>query len=461
MKALTARNTAWKTLNQCDILRHDTAAVLNQLLPQSDRPAQATDIVFGVIRNRIAIDRVLTQCAAIEPDRVKPSQWNLLRIGAYELVYAPQTADYAIVNEAVELASKTSSKRAGGFINAVLRSVQRTIENRQAPCTPENSRKIIPQTPQSGCLFRNDLLPDPDKETTQYFSTAYSLPQLLINEWLRAFGPEETAKICFASNRHPSVIAQPNTCITTSEALRKKLDDENIANDCINACLRIRGTGKINTSSAYLDGLFYIQDTTAAETVKMLDPKPGWTVLDWCAAPGGKCVSLAMLMQDQGVILASDIDTKRLGHVRENAKRMRLQSVEVVPHHRIEQVTQKQKRLDAIVLDVPCSNTGVLARRVEARWRWKPEAVTKLQAVQQDLLHKAAALARPGTKILYSTCSILPDENAHQVQQFLFKHNRFKLLSEKLTLPALSLVEGQTETTADHDGGYAAVMQTR
>ncbi|MHC4905423.1 MAG: transcription antitermination factor NusB [Planctomycetota bacterium] len=430
MKALTARNTAWKTLNQCDILRHDTAAVLNQLLPQSDRPAQATDIVFGVIRNRIAIDRVLTQCAAIEPDRVKPSQWNLLRIGAYELVYAPQTADYAIVNEAVELASKTSSKRAGGFINAVLRSVQRTIENRQAPCTPENSRKIIPQTPQSGCLFRNDLLPDPDKETTQYFSTAYSLPQLLINEWLRAFGPEETAKICFASNRHPSVIAQPNTCITTSEALRKKLDDENIANDCINACLRIRGTGKINTSSAYLDGL-------------------------------GKCVSLAMLMQDQGVILASDIDTKRLGHVRENAKRMRLQSVEVVPHHRIEQVTQKQKRLDAIVLDVPCSNTGVLARRVEARWRWKPEAVTKLQAVQQDLLHKAAALARPGTKILYSTCSILPDENAHQVQQFLFKHNRFKLLSEKLTLPALSLVEGQTETTADHDGGYAAVMQTR
>ncbi|MHC5156798.1 MAG: transcription antitermination factor NusB, partial [Planctomycetota bacterium] len=271
MKALTARNTAWKTLNQCDILRHDTAAVLNRLLPRSDRPAQATDIVFGVIRNRIAIDRVLTQCAAIEPGRVKPSQWNLLRIGVYELVYAPQTADYAIINEAVELASKTSSKRAGGFINAVLRSVQRAIENRQASVTSENSRKIIPQTPRAGCLFRIELLPDPDKETTQYFSTAYSLPQLLVNEWLRTFGPEETGKICFASNRHPSVIAQPNTCIITSGQLRKKLDDENIANECINACLRIRGTGKINTSGAYLEGLFYIQDTTASETVKMLD----------------------------------------------------------------------------------------------------------------------------------------------------------------------------------------------
>jgi len=453
---LTARNTAWKTLNQCDILRHDTAGILNQLLARTDRPAQATDIVFGVIRNRAAIDRVLTQCASIEPDRVKPSQWNLLRIGVYELVYAPDTADYAIISEAVERVSKTSSKKSGGFVNAVLRNVQRAIENRQAPCTSENIRKIIPQTPQTGCLFNIDLLPDPDKEPTQYLSTAYSVPQRLINEWLSAFGPEQTRNICLASNRHPSVIVQPNTLRTTSEDLAKKLDAEGLSNECFKNALRLRYPGKINTSRSYLDGLFYIQDTTAAETVKMLDPQPGWTVLDLCAAPGGKCAALAMLMRDKGVILASDIDAKRLGQVRENAKRLRLQSVEIVPHNRAEHVAQKQKRLDAIVLDVPCSNTGVLARRVEARWRWRPEAVTKLQAVQQDLLGKAAALARSGTKILYSTCSILPDENQRQIQQFLFKHRHFSLLSEKTTLPAL-----QTETTCDHDGGYAAVLQTR
>ena len=453
---LTARNTAWKTLNQCDILRHDTAGILNQLLARTDRPAQATDIVFGVIRNRAAIDRVLTQCASIEPDRVKPSQWNLLRIGVYELVYAPDTADYAIINEAVELASKASSKRAGGFLNAVLRNVQRAIQNRQAPCTPENIRNIIPQTPHTGCLFTVDLLPDPGKETTQYLSTAFSLPQLLINEWLAAFGPEQTRSICLASNRHPSVIVQPNTCLITSGELQKKLGDETISNECLGESLRIRGTGKINTSGPWLDGLFYIQDTTAAESVKMLNPKPDWTVLDLCAAPGGKCAALAMLMQDKGVILASDIDAKRLGQVRENAKRLRLQSVEIVPHNRAEHVAHKQKRLDAIVLDVPCSNTGVLARRVEARWRWTPQAVAKLQAVQQELLEKAAALARPGTKFLYSTCSILPGENQHQIQQFLFKHKQFSLLSEKLTLPAI-----QTETTCDHDGAYAAVLRMK
>ena len=454
--ALTARNTAWKTLNQCDILRHDTAAVLNQLLGRSDRPAQATDIVFGVIRNRAAIDRVLTQCASIDSDRVKPSQWNLLRIGVYELVYAPETADYAIINEAVELAANSGSKKSGGFINAVLRNVQRAIENRQAPLPPANSRKMIPQTPQSGCLFKSDLLPDPDKETTQYFSTAYSLPQLLINEWLKAFGPEQTRHICLGSNRHPSVIVQPNTCIVTSGELMQKLDEAEISANCVNECLRIRGIGKINTSRPWLDGLFYIQDTTAAEAVKLLDPQPGWTVLDLCAAPGGKCAALAMAMRDEGTILASDIDAKRLQHVRENAKRLRLQSVEIVPHNRADHIAQKQKRLNAIVLDVPCSNTGVLARRVEARWRWKPEAVAALQKIQQDLLEQAAALARPGTKILYSTCSIQPGENQHQTQQFLFKHRQFSLLDEKLTLPTSATV-----TTPDHDGGYAAVMQMK
>jgi 16S rRNA (cytosine967-C5)-methyltransferase len=456
MKVLTARNTAWKALNQCDILRHDTAAVLNQLLSRSDRPAQATDIVFGVIRNRAAIDRVLTQCASIDSDRVKPSQWNLLRIGVYELVYAPDTADYAIINEAVELAAKAGSKKAGGFINAVLRNVQRAIQNRQTPYTSDNRRRMIPQTPQSGCLFKNELLPDPDKETTQYFSTAFSMPQLLVNEWLRAFGTEQTREICFASNRHPSVIAQPNTLWVTTEALSKKLDNEHLSNERFEDVLRIRGTGKMNTSRAYLEGLFYIQDTTASEAVKLLEPQPDWTVLDLCAAPGGKCAALAMGMRDQGMILATDIDAKRLGHVRENAKRLRLQSVEIVPHNRAEHATQKQKRLDAIVLDVPCSNTGVLARRVEARWRWKPEAVAALQKIQQDLLKQAAALARPGTKILYSTCSIQPGENQHQVQRFLFEHKQFSLLSEKLTLPTSA-----TEITCDHDGGYAALLQMK
>ena len=285
---------------------------------------------------------------------------------------------------------------------------------------------------------------------------AYSLPQLLINEWLRAFGPEQTRQICLASNRHPSVIARANTLRTTAEDLVRQLADEGLSSEVLGDSIRIAAAGKINKTGSYLDGLFYIQDQTAAAAIDLLVPQPGWTVLDLCAAPGGKSVAAAMHMQDAGTILASDADSKRLGRVRENAKRLRLQSIEAVPPHRIEQTARKQKRLDAIVLDVPCSNTGVLARRIEARWRWKPEAVVALQKIQQDLLHKAAELARPGTKILYSTCSIQPDENQQQVQLFLAGHKQFRRLDEKLTLPAT-----QTENTLDHDGGYAVVMQMK
>jgi 16S rRNA (cytosine967-C5)-methyltransferase len=175
-----------------------------------------------------------------------------------------------------------------------------------------------------------------------------------------------------------------------------------------------------------------------------------------CAAPGGKCMASAIHMQDKGMILASDANAKRLSKVRGNAKRMRFQSIEIVPASRLEQAVQKLKRLDAIILDVPCSNTGVLARRVEARWRWNPEAIKNLQKIQRELLLKAVSLARPQTKILYSTCSIQPEENAAQIQWFLSQNKSFTLLNEKQVLPSI-----RTPHAFDHDGGYAALLQSK
>jgi 16S rRNA (cytosine967-C5)-methyltransferase len=456
LRILTARAAAWKALDRCNIFKHDTAEVLSRLLSRTDRPAQATDIVFGVIRNRGTIDHILKKCSSLDSAHVKPSQWNLLRIGTYELVYAPKTADYAILNEAVQLSRQAGSKKGAGFINAVLRNVQRAIENRQSPLDAKHLQRTVPQTPESGCLFSDDILPDPDREAAAYFRVAFSLPQPLIQEWIKAFGEEKTRAICFASNRHPSVILQPNTLRTTTADLAEKLQEEELLNECLNDMIRIQGTGKINRGRAYLEGLFFVQDITAANAINTLAPGPDWTLLDMCAAPGGKCMASAIHMQDKGVILASDADAKRLSKVRENAKRMGLESIEIVPASRLEQTVRKEKRLDAIVLDVPCSNTGVLARRVEARWRWKPDVVENLYKIQQKLLQKAADLARPKTKILYSTCSIQPEENSEQIQAFLTRQNRFKLLTEKLSLPTV-----KTADAFDHDGGYVAVLQSR
>jgi 16S rRNA (cytosine967-C5)-methyltransferase len=158
-------------------------------------------------------------------------------------------------------------------------------------------------------------------------------------------------------------------------------------------------------------------------------------------------------MADNGMIFASDSDTARLQKVRQNVKRMRLNAIEVVEYPEVEKKIQKLKKLDAIVLDVPCSNTGVLARRVEARWRLQKKSMDELLQAQNQLLMNAAALYQHNTRILYSTCSILPEENQHQIQRFLSQHPVFTLEKEKLTLPAL-----KTKKLFDHDGGYAAVL---
>jgi 16S rRNA (cytosine967-C5)-methyltransferase len=452
----SARKTAWKVLNQCNIMRHDTTEILNGYLPRTDRGAQATDIVFGVIRNQGTLDAVIGRCADVEPKKVKPNLWNLLRIGAYELVYAPKTADYGILNEAVELARKSGTKKTAGFINAVLRNIQRSIENRQVTLNDANPQRIIPQNAQTGCLMSLDLFVDSKKEPARHLAEAFSLPQWMIAKWINDYGFKKAKAICFASNRHPSMTIQPNTLYTNAEKLHARLIEEGIECeiDAAQSMCSIKNPGKINKNQSFLEGLFLIQDPTAASAMKSLKPKRNWTIIDLCAAPGGKAMTLAMLMKDEGLILASDIDAKRLHRVRENTKRMRISSIEVVLPNHIEQKIKKQKHIDAIILDVPCSNTGVLARRIEARWRLKQNAVNNLIETQKKLLEKAALMTKAGARIVYSTCSIDAGENQQQIQQFLSQHREFTLETEELTLPAL-----KTETSLDYDGGYVAILK--
>jgi 16S rRNA (cytosine967-C5)-methyltransferase len=475
-KQLTARQAAWKALNTSDIAKHNTSDVLNRLLDQTDRSGQTTDIVMGVTRLRGTLDRILRKCASLDTARVKPSQWNLLRMGAYELVFCPKTAEYAILNETAGLAD---SKKGAGFINAVLRNVQRAIELREGPLEADRLTRMIPQGPETGCLFKIDLLPNFETQPEQYLTLAYSMPQVLVHSWATAYGVDQAKNICIASNRHPGVILQPNTLkvgeitdfkVTQNDAKRLPDDAKTYAEDTTThtddatkrthdvtfyqgGAVSVRAAGKIDRSKAYLEGLFYVQDMTAAMVTEILSPEAGWVVADLCSAPGGKSVAMAMRMRDQGVILASDIDADRLKRVGETARRLGLRSIEVVPADGVEEAIGRQGRLDAIVLDVPCSNTGVLARRVEARWRWSVEQTAEIVRTQRKLLEKAAGLARAGTKIVYSTCSIQPEENERQVEWFLQTHREFRLVTQKLTFPAT-----ETPDAFDHDGGFAAVV---
>ncbi len=453
-KLKSARAVAIQVLNRCDPRKSYAGTMLERLLPETSRRQQATDLVFGTLRNRRAIDTVIGTFSGRSVERIQGRLLNIIRVGVYELVYCPSTESYAVVNEAVESAKAVAGKKQTGFVNAVLRQVIRHISNRQAPLLQADARRTLPQTPSAGCQFDADFLPDGRSSPVEYLSTVFSLPEWLVGGWLAEFGEEHARQICFASNRRPSIYVRPNTLRTTTAALAEKLrqagiDPERLTDDSM---VRIRSPRELMQVPGFAEGEFTVQDIVASRAVRMLKPQPGWAILDLCAAPGTKTTQLAELTGDSATITATDKDSRRLGMVKENIARLGVGSVRIVPYENLQSVAGGAGPFDAVLLDVPCSNTGVLARRVEARYRISPEAIGELARIQAELLRTAAGMVKPRGKICYSTCSIQKCENSELVRDFLKGNPGFELESEELTLPS---AEG-----FDHDGGYTAILVT-
>jgi len=447
-----ARAVAMAALNKFDPEHNRAGPILNKLLVQTDEKQRATDLVFGTIRNRAAIDMLIARLGDCPVERISAKLLNIIRIGAYELIYSPATAEYSIVNEAAENAKTVGGKKQTGFANALLRQISRHIKNRQIPLSEANAVRTLPQTLLTGCEFDGNVLPDPELSPADYFSAAFSLPKWLVSDWLAEYGREKTQQICFASNRKPGLYVRPNKLKTTTRELAERfrrvdIDFEIPADESM---VRIKGARAITELPGFNEGLFSIQDITASQAVRILKPQPGWTILDLCAAPGGKTTQLAELTGDSAKIIATDIDNERLEMVKDNITRLGINSVNVAAYENLEKVTTQFGAFDAVLLDVPCSNTGVLAKRIEVRYRIKPRTITELTKTQAELLRAAAVMIKPQGKICYSTCSIQKEENSQLIGEFLQKNRNFKLESEVLILPS---AEG-----FDHDGGYVAVI---
>jgi len=476
-----ARAIASDVLNRCDPKRNYAAPILDELLKHTARKQRATDLVFGTLRNHSAIDTVVVAFSSRPVERIQAKLLNIIRIAVYELIYSPKTPQYSIVNEAVENAktltgapAKREPNKQTGFVNAVLREITRNITNRQTRLTKANEKAALPQTLATGCAFVRDFLPDPKAAPADYLSTAFSLPEWLITDWLGEFGFEKTRQICFASNRRPGIYIRPNTLKTTTQELAEKfhqadIDCEIVPPDTQQASkiqhrlsavasakaeelgmIKIKSPRAIMQLPGFAEGLFVVQDISASQAVRILDPQPGWKILDLCAAPGVKTTQLAEVTGDAAVIVATDIDGERLKLVEENITRLGIKSVSVVTYENLEEVLADTVPFDAILLDVPCSNTGVLAKRIEARYRIKPQAIKQLAKVQSELLSTAAQMVKPNGKICYSTCSIQKAENSEVIACFLQQNRTFKLESEKLTLPSAE--------EFGRDGGYVAII---
>jgi 16S rRNA (cytosine967-C5)-methyltransferase len=447
----TARFIAVKALDSFELVSEFAETALSKLLPATAERQKATDLVYGTIRNRTSIDRVITVLSDRSIERIPEKILNIIRIASYELIYCTRSPVYAIVNEAVENAKVFSGKKVSSFVNAVLRRISAHIQVRQLPLSQANPRRTLPQNSVFGCQFDVDLLPEPAEKPIDYLSVAFSLPECLVADWLEDFGLEKTRQFCFASNRKPSIYLRTNVLKTTAEKLSKRLKEAGVEAWIVDkTMIRVKSPKMVTALPGFSEGLFSIQDLTAALSARLLKPQTGCKILDMCAAPGTKTTQLAELTNDKATIIATDIDPVRLELVKDNIKRLGLKSIDIIKYSELQKVTERGGKFDAVLLDVPCSNTGVLARRPEVRFRITKKAIAKLAKTQMQLLQKATDFVKNGGKICYSTCSLQKEENNLLIENFLESNGDFKLEAEKLTLPSAGCL--------DFDGGYVAIL---
>ncbi|HNX27452.1 MAG TPA: transcription antitermination factor NusB [Phycisphaerae bacterium] len=424
-------------------------------LSSADR-AFAHELAIGTLRRRATLDAILKSYLNMPGRKLNPPLQEIMQVALYQLLFLDRVPAFAAVNEAVRQAHAFRQKKQAGLINGVLRNI---IREMSAPSehalSPQPAANIIPISPTKDRRMERNVFPEPERNRALWLSAAYSLPAELAADWVGQFGwYEQVTAIAIHSCSRPPLIARVNSLKAKNADVLARLVaagmDAKLHENGLSIVLdSVEG---MNSLAEFQEGLLQPQDPTATSVVAAAKIRPGMRVLDFCASPGTKTTHIAERMENSGLIIAADVSGEKLKRIEENALRMGINIIKTI---RAEDVGGLEPRsFDLVLADVPCSNSGVLARRVEARWRYSKADISKLVRDQQFLAQAAAQFVRPGGQLIYSTCSINPDENS-RVVKFLAKNvSHLKLKFEKLTLPA-----GADDITRWHDGGYMAIFE--
>ena len=385
------------------------------------------EAVLGVVRRYGALHWMLRRCARREPD---PAATAAVLTGLYELLFMDDVQPFATVHEAVEAARQIGGEGAARFANALLR---RAAESK------------------SSWLAELERQPPPVR---------LSHPPVLYERWIRQFGQRNAIRLCQWNNERPEVSIRPLPPRATAAALLTKLKRAGIEaephpHDPARFLMLPRGVA-VADLPGYAEGDFYVQDPATAAAVDLLDPRPGERILDACAAPGGKTILIAERLANTGILVAADLHEDRLDRLRENLARVGHSSVRI---RRLDAATARigefrdalggAAGFDAVLLDAPCSNTGVIRRRPDARWNFSLGRLAKLRALQERLLDNAARWVVPGGRLLYSTCSLEPEEDEDLVLSWTTRHPGWTPVRARKLFPP------DTRT----DGAYIALLK--
>jgi 16S rRNA (cytosine967-C5)-methyltransferase len=417
-------------------------------LPPADRRL-CTQLVYGVLRRRGTLDTLIRAAVTREPHKVEPWLWEALRLGVFQLALLTHIPPHAAIHETVELAAQVGLPRAKGFLNGVLRTVSRWPKD---DTSLEPGRDLLPIEAGNYRRLERGVLPDPQASPVEYLAAGFSLPPWLVERWLTRFGWDGVVRLGAWFAGQAAIWLRVNPLRSEREAYLRALEAAGVKAERGEhpQSIRLTDSASIRDLPGYADGWFSVQDLSAMKVATALDVKPGMQVLDLCSAPGGKTTHLAELMRNEGRIIACDVDDRRLETVQTLAARLGLGIIETHRLHPERNEDPPAGPFDAALVDVPCSNTGVLGRRPEARWRLTPRDFERLVPLQTKLLIQACERVRPGGAVVYSTCSIEPEENRAVVRNVLMAMREWQLEAEADSAPGMPA-----------DGGYWARVRRK
>ncbi len=389
--------------------------------------ALAEQIEIGVVKNLLLLQHLLQHYSGRALKSIDPLVQKIIVIGLYQLRFLQRIPDSAAVNEAVEQAKRLGLGRASGFVNAVLRKAVRE-----------------PQPP----------LPAAQPDPHRYTEVVLSHPPELFDRLASLLGWERAIEICGHDNCEPPTLMR----------LAPGVSPEHLAGSGVvvrphkqNGIVVVEGAKQALLAEWAQRRLAQVQDPTAARVVEQLGVRLGDVVMDRCSGMGTKTIQMREMAGDEGLVVAIDPSAARCEALLRTVKQREYTNVRVRQIGMIGDLSTDDPRLyDRILIDVPCSNSGVMARRAEARYVQTSQQLVSLQKLQDRILNDTAQCLKPGGRLVYSTCSIWPDENQQRINVFLGRHPSFELLDQQSTLP-----ESDDDPGNYHDGGYFALLTRR
>ena len=410
------REVALKVLYKIDKEQAYSNIELNEQIRQNRKNLDEKDIgliselVYGVTTWRLTLDEIIKKYSKIKLKKISPWIINILRMGIYQIIFLDKIPKSAAVNESVNLAKRYGHSSSSNFVNAILRKVEKTDYDD---------------------FF--EIEDDIDR-----ISKTTSMPKWIVEELVKGNGIKIAEQICKNSNLKPNITIRVNRLKIAKKELIQKLEQKEIEckepeNEEMNTqdFLILSKVKNIENLQEFKDGFFTIQDLSAGQAAKILDPRPVEMVLDACSAPGGKTTYLAELMENKGKIKAWDIHEHRTKLVMENAKRLGINIITTNTKDATKYYKELNGKFDKILLDVPCLGIGVIKRKPDIKWQRKEEDIEEITKIQEKILENCSKYLKSGGELVYSTCSILKDENKNLVNEFLKNNSQFTKKYEK------------------------------